>query len=133
MGTNYYLHEKAPCKTCGRPFEAKHIGKSSGGWCFALHVIPDEGINDLPDWEKLWKKKGAFIVDEYGDRVSKEMMKKIITEREWMGEVNQWSQQEYIINHATHGPNGLARHQLENGRCIKHGAGTWDCMLGEFS
>jgi hypothetical protein len=132
MGTNYYLHTKAPCKTCGRPFEAKHIGKSSAGWCFSLHVIPDEGINDLPDWEKLWKKKGAFILDEYGDRVSTGMMKKIITERAWKGG-EQWSQDEHTYNHSISGPNGLARHRLGDGFCIKHGAGTWDCLIGEFS
>ena len=132
MGTNYYLHTKAACKTCGRPFEAKHIGKSSGGWCFSLHVIPDEGIYDLPDWEKLWKKRGSFIVDEYGDRVSKEKMMEIITKREWKGG-EQWSHDQYTYNHAVPGPNGLARHRLGNGFCIQHGAGTWDCVLGEFS
>jgi len=131
MGTNYYLHEKAPCKSCGRAFEAKHIGKSSYGWCFSLHVIPDEGINDLSDWERLWKKKGSFILDEYGDRVSTKMMKKIISERAWKGE-KQWSQDEYDYNHAVAGPNGLARQRLD-GFCIKYGDGTWDCIVGEFS
>ena len=131
MGTNYYLHTKAPCSKCGRPFEAKHIGKSSGGWCFSLHVIPEEGINDLEDWQKLWSKKGAFILDEYGDRVSESMMMKTITERKWLGtEVvpKQW----YLSNFAEPGPNGLARYSLGHG-CIKHGKGTWDCITGEFS
>ena len=132
MGTNYYLHTKAPCKTCGRPFDRLHIGKSSYGWCFTLHVIPEEGIVDLPDWQKLWKKRGAFIVDEYGDRVSKEKMMEIITEREWKGGQAGWRPAEFARNYAVAGPNGLARHRLD-GFCIKHGAGTWDCLVGEFS
>lgn len=132
MEMNYYLHTKAPCKTCGRPFEAKHIGKSSARWCFSLHVIPDEGINDLPDWEKLWRKKGAFILDESGERVSAGTMKSIITNRVWNGG-EQWSPQEYNSNNAIPGPKGLVRHRLGNGFCIKHGAGTWDCMVGDFS
>lgn len=131
MGTNYYLHTKPPCDKCGRPFEAKHIGKSSGGWCFSIHVIPEEGINDLEDWQKLLSKKGAFILDEYGDRVSKSMMMKIITERKWLG-TEFVTQQWYASNFAEPGPNGLVRHAIGNG-CVKQGKGTWDCIEGEFS
>ena len=42
MGTNYYLHRPRTneCEHCGRADEAPplHIGKSSSGWCFSLHV-----------------------------------------------------------------------------------------------
>lgn len=38
MGTNYYLYEKPACACCGREFGSKHIGKSSGGWCFSLEM-----------------------------------------------------------------------------------------------
>ncbi len=54
MGTNYYLHEKPDCECCGRPFEALHIGKSSSGWCFSLHVMPEDMINTLDDWRSKW-------------------------------------------------------------------------------
>jgi len=96
-------------------------------------VVPEEGINDLPDWQKLWKKKGTVILDEYGDRVSKQKMMEIITKREWKGEQVGWSPAEFARNSAVLGPNGLARHRLGNGFCVKHGAGTWDCVTGEFS
>lgn len=131
MGTNYYLYQKPPCAKCGRPFKSKHIGKSSGGWCFSLHVIPTDGIEDLTDWQKLWRKKGAFILDEYGDRVDTIQMQKIITNRSWKGgEPNtpQW----YAQNFAEPGPHGLARHSIGHG-CIGHGKGTWDLIVGEFS
>lgn len=65
MGTNYYLEPKPPCQCCGRPFEQLHIGKSSAGWCFALHVIPERGIKDLDDWVRIWSQPEARIVDEY--------------------------------------------------------------------
>ena len=111
MGTNYYLHTRQPCECCGRPYERIHIGKSSGGWCFALRVMPEENINDLEDWKKLWWQQGAWIEDEYGAKVSVITMEKVITDR---------------------GPNGLFRHPIGDG-CLKHGEGTWDCIDWEFS
>ncbi len=81
MGTNYYLYDKPPCKECGRPYEAKHIGKSSAGWCFSLHVIPEDGINDLEDWEKLWNQYDTEIMDEYGNPLAPSEMLSIITGR----------------------------------------------------
>ena len=68
MGTNYYL-ERNVCSECGRPHESLHIGKSSVGWCFSLHVIPDRGINDLDDWIQEFRDHRARIVDEYGSMV----------------------------------------------------------------
>ena len=62
MGTNYYLYEGSEaCPTCKRPFEPLHIGKSSAGWCFSLHVIPEEGINTLDDWRTRWGTPGTII------------------------------------------------------------------------
>jgi len=131
MGTNYYLCEKLPCKECGRPYEPKHIGKSSGGWCFALHVIPEEGINDLEDWEKLWDQYGMVIVNQYGKRLVPSEMLSIITERCGLGhnESDQW----YRENEAIRGPNGLVRSRIDGTHCIGHGKGTWDLIIGEFS
>ena len=112
MGTNYYLHQKPDCKCCGRPFEPLHIGKSSGGWRFALLVMPEDGINTLDDWRVLWSAPGAFIRDEYGEKVSIADMERLITEREWRG-----------------GP--VKRH--DDQYCVGHGEGTWDYITGEFS
>jgi len=60
MGTNYYLQKKSgTCQTCGHCSEdPKHIGKSSGGWCFSLHVYPEENITTVT------------IVNEYGETIS---------------------------------------------------------------
>jgi hypothetical protein len=132
MGTNYYLHDRPDCECCGRPFPAKHIGKSSGGWCFSLHVDPDERINGLSDWEALWSVPGALIRDEYGTRISVEEMRRIILERSHpRGGLPgpDWLQQ----NSASPGPNGLVRHKLDGRHCVGHGDGTYDLITGEFS
>ena len=141
MGTNYYLHQKPDCECCGRAFEPLHIGKSSGGWCFTLHVIPEDGISGLEDWINRWQQPGAFVRDEYGDRVQLDQLLKIITERE--RETNwddpKWWQQYYRSeaeyhdrNQSERGPQGLLRHRLGD-HCKAQGSGTWDCIVGEFS
>lgn len=113
MGTNYYLHLKPDCKCCGRPFEPLHIGKSSGGWCFALHVMPDDCINTLDDWRALWSAPSALIRNEYGEVITPVEMERVITERKWHG-----------------GP--VKRHSGDM-YCVGHGEGTWDYIIGEFS
>ena len=77
MGTNYYLVTEE-----GR----KHIGKSSGGWCFSLHVYPEEDINDLQDWIPFWNQltPDKHIEDEYGAIITGEGMLIIICERKIM-------------------------------------------------
>lgn len=130
MGTNYYLHEKAPCECCGREYGSKHIGKSSGGWCFSLHVVPEENIRDLADWELLWSQPGAYIKNERGERISVAKMLDIITNRSWDRAPNR--QFDYKGNHAEPGPKGLARH-VRGPHCLGHGAGTWDLIPGEFA
>ena len=131
MGTNYYLSSRPACECCGRPFEQLHIGKSSGGWCFSLHVIPEEGINDLDDWKRLWSESGREITDEYGKTIAPSEMLNVITERSW-GKKSDNGKKWFEENHAQPGPKGLARHAV--GRfCKSHGAGTWDCIEGEFS
>ena len=134
MGTNYYLYPKSPCRECGRPYEPKHIGKSSGGWCFSLHVIPEEGINHLEDWEKLWSQRGAVIKDEYGHKMGRADMKNIITERGIISAGPPHAGDRWLAkNSAENGPNGLVRRRIDSKFCIGHGNGTWDLMEGEFS
>jgi hypothetical protein len=135
MGTNYYLHTGV-CPHCGRSQESLHIGKSSAGWCFALHVIPEAGIKTLDDWQKKWAQSGSIIKNEYSEEISAEEMLAIITERSWargdlpMG-YESWDQFR-VKNSSADGPNGLVRCVL-GGRCIGHGGGTWDLIIGEFS
>lgn len=120
MGTNYYFHDK----------RTLHIGKSSGGWCFSLHVIPEDGINTLEDWQAIWNKQG-IIRNEYGERISISDMENIITKRSWAAK-NQESEQWYRENNAEPGPHNLARSKVGL-HCIGHGPGVWDYITGEFS
>lgn len=143
MGMNYYLHTKPPCECCKGAYGRLHIGKSSAGWCFALHVIPEEEINDLEDWRVLLSQPWARIEDEYGNPVNADMIECVIANRSWPRTFDQdgrWAQLKGYVteqhfhqkNHSQRGPNGLLRHAIGNG-CVKHGNGTWDCIGGDFS
>jgi len=135
MGTNYYLEQK-PCFFCGRPNEPKHIGKSSCGWVFMLHIYPKEGINDLEDWIPLFDQ--CVIRNEYNEIVPPQDMIKTITERQ--GNINfsrtpisyySW-EHFHDVNGSVEGPNNLLRNKIGM-FCVKHGEGTWDCISREFS
>ena len=107
MGTNYYLMMNH-CSKCGHAPNSYHIGKSSGGWCFSLHVEPSNNINNIDDIERLvrfWDD----IVDEYGNKISVSEMLEIIKERKG------------------------TRHHKIGGGCIGHGDGPYDYLIGEFS
>ena len=140
MGCNYYQKVPAACSECGRKghYELKHIGKASMGWCFILHIYPEEEINDLGDW--MARFNNHPIEDEYGDAVSSEKMMKTITERASNRCFDKPYPPSYMSwedfhnrNHSEPGPNGLLRAQLREDHVVKHGEGTWDCMIGDFS
>lgn len=138
MGTNYYLETGEHCPTCGRGDEEElHIGKSSAGWCFSLHVIPDEGINSLSDWERVFNK--GVIFNEYQERITADDMLRIITRRErepaWDKKppgYASWSEF-HAMNHSQEGPKGMLRHAIDGRHCVGHGEGSWDLIAGEFS
>lgn len=133
MGTNYYFHSQPKCKECGRETEGIHIGKSSGGWCFSLHVMPEEKIINWQDWLDHFKNyKDSYIKDEYGDIISFEKMIDIVENRKWNAS-RQWTAKELFDNHAEPGPNGLVRHRVDGIHCVGHGDGTYDYITGEFS
>lgn len=142
MGTNYYLYQKPACPHCGHQVEPLHIGKSSAGWCFALHVIPGVA-NNLLAWDTLMSAPGAQIRDEYGDPVTHAQMLRVITQRarpdfDWTG--GWWLTAGYATeayfherNSSRRGPNGLLRARIDGRHCVGHGDGTWDYIAGEFS
>ena len=137
MGTNYYYNPKV-CKECGHIDEGIHIGKSSAGWCFALHVAPEGGwdtkdipIANLEDWKKLFYSDDAKIEDEYGDLITPDEMMSVITKRSWDSK-EEHKLSYLVLNEAEVGPNGLLR-MMEGERCVGHGDGTWDLVIGEFS
>jgi len=133
MGTNYYLVTNV-CAACGRGDDREHIGKSSAGWCFSLHVEPENGLCDLADWERKWSQPGAHIRNEYATDIAPGEMLEIITARQW--KPRDWDSAEerhwLSVNHAVPGPYGLARHRIDS-HCIGHGPTTYDLVLGEFS
>lgn len=128
MGTNYYWIPN-PCPTCGHG-ERVHIGKSSAGWVFSLHVHPGDDIHGLRGWVNAWRI--GTIVDEYDETVSADEMLRTITERARHGGPDQPAEW-YAQNSAEPGPNRLARHKIDGRHCIGHGEGTWDLCVGEFS
>ena len=136
MGTNYYVIRDV-CVHCGRGDEPKHIGKNSAGWCFALHIYPDEGIRDLKDWEPLLMDPKARIEDEYGEALTSEEMLVVIKERSWVPKkekpagYSSW-EEFYRSNYAEPGPDNLVRHKI-GPYCAGHGAGPWDLISSEFS
>jgi hypothetical protein len=67
MGTNYYEIIDC-CDKCGRGSEDIHIGKSSAGWTFSLHIIPSVGLNSWKDWKR--RLKSSVIKDEYGNVIT---------------------------------------------------------------
>jgi len=128
MGTNYYWHPKAEdaCPTCGHSdsVEPVHIGKSSAGWVFTLHVYPygvdgldTARINDLDDWKHIFRDRGGHIQNEYGARIPFADLEEIITDRE---------------SYRAGDRESLRRHDLGT-FCISHGPGDWDLCVGEFS
>lgn len=129
MGTNYYLKQNV-CECCGKAEEELHIGKSSAGWHFSLHIIPELGIMDLESWKKLFANNK--IVDEYGDEVSTEKMLKVITERSW--DRDEAPDEKFLKdNSAEIGLNGLLAHGYSPYRKVIRTNGTYDLLEWEFS
>lgn len=136
MGTNYYL-KKEVCGHCGRGDGPLHIGKSSMGWVFSLHVDPENGIKDLPDWEPLLRDPKNRIEDEYGKTVTADEMLDVIKNRkgkvtlESDGVREMLAKGQTIIDPAY----GLLRSNphARYSHVSANGAGTWDICPGEFS
>jgi len=130
VGTNYYWHEKpAPCSTCGHDrSKVLHIGKSSMGWVFMLHVDPEEGLNTLEDWRCRWLENGSKILSEYGTLTPLDKMEDIILDRE--NTSKPWSVDDMRQNCAIQGPNGLYRGTLN---FAPTDDATYDLVDGEFS
>ena len=136
MGTNYYWTPatQPPCTYCGRPYEVErlHIGKSSYGWCFSLHVTDD--IPSLDEWKKLWTT--GTITSEYGNEFSSDEMLSEITDRK-RSDPPTWTTAQYRDSYAEPGPNNLIRYSIDLDsrrymRCVGHGD-TWDLIAGDFS
>lgn len=131
-----------------------HIGKSSCGWCFTMHIIPELDINTWDDWQEYIMNHGIRICDEDdGDITMEELKDRVenrshdrpigkpddIFEKPAIAEkfdlyrgITTWGDF-YRQNSAEPGPNNLLRHKIESGICVAHGEGTWDYCEGSFS
>ena len=127
MGTNYYA-KKPRCPCCGHQDEPIHIGKSSAGWCFALHVHEELGLTTLDAWKTFLD--GLIIENEHGRQVSLDCLLSVITVRNW--DSSALSAEGYELNNAQPGPNNLMRRRISE-HCVGHGEGTWDYITGDFS
>ena len=135
MGTNYFLHSQK-CPHCGIEQKDKmHLGKSSAGWCFSLHVYPEL---DLNDWFDMWEyisfcteEEGYEIQDEYGDTIDSALFFTIVWDRHCKVPLSlDWLNK----NHALPGPFGLARHPIDGEHCIGNAGpnAPIDYFVGEF-
>ncbi len=135
MGTNYYL-ENDVCSCCNRAKDTMHIGKSSMGWCFSLHVFTEEedGPTNLEEWINMFSAIDTIIKNEYGDTISSTEMVSIICDRgSFVSPTKPKNDIWFKNNYAEPGPNGLTRSKIDGIHCIGHGTGTWDYITGEFS
>jgi hypothetical protein len=135
MGTNYYMvkGQHIPETDYDHPLNgllrdgtgvcAKiHIGKSSGGWCFSLHVMPEHGIHNLQDWKALVERllaDGWRIEDEYREIITQDVLWDVV---ERAGE--RWVRRD---------GRPLMRHLVDESHCIGNGEGLYDYVLGHFS
>ena len=137
MGTNYYLQrERDKCHHCGRSDAPLHIGKSSAGWHFGLHIDPENNINSLDDWIKLWSIPYTTIINEYDKVITPEEMLDTITNRSWPREGGphpyvSWDEF-HVKNHSEPGLNGLAAHKGYGEFKAIRTDGTYDLMTGYF-
>ena len=136
MGTNYYAKKNA-CPHCRRCDEEDtyHIGKSSYGWCFSLHVDETSGITDYDSLMKYIKDNECLIVDEYGEETPLADLTECITGRgngKWCPHTRTPNEDLMERNGAERGPKNLWRHKIDGRHCVGHGEGTWDYITGEF-
>lgn len=142
MGTNYYAVETGLRKL--RNPEKIHIGKSSGGWCFSLHVVPERGFKTWSAWKKFLIKSTVEIIDEYGQTHSFEDFVATVENRSWGNDFEAQIPEVYLPNYsswevffarnyAEAGPYGLLRHKVDGRHCVGNGKGTYDYIAGEFS
>lgn len=133
MGTNYYAFDPLRRK------KTVHLGKSSAGWCFGLHIYPEKGIDTLDGLLDYIKATKREIRDEYMVEKTINEFIDVVTNRSWTYErkfPDRWyaSWSDFLEkNHAERGPNNLLRHKINGVHCIGHGEGTWDYIIGDFS
>jgi len=138
MGTNYYVEAEIgdACPVCKHRKEIEkelHIGKSSRGWCFALHSIPELGLTNWHNWQVFLKDKS--IKNEYREQITLDELSDIVLNRSrtpcWDHPPLAYTSWEkfHELNHSMEGPNGMIRSARNDG----HGGDEpWDLYENEF-
>jgi hypothetical protein len=111
------------------------------GWTFALHIYPELGITTVYDWMQLLSQQGSRIIDEYDKPVTLVEMIEIIfaRHRDPMTDADarlmgyDSANHFYERNNAALGPSGLIRPKIDGVHCVRHGTGTYDYHVGDFS
>lgn len=132
MGTNYYIRSQTGANIEGLDTPEWHIGKSSAGWVFALHV--DNKIKSFEDITKVFfneylKSDGSRIYEEYGDSVHLDIMINIIAHRKsW------WTSLDGAGDFCSFCDTDINLMRRKVGiNCVANGEGTYDLIEGEFS
>lgn len=167
MGTNYYANiDRNKTKLSATEIEVLeyepelsnpddfliHLGKSSSGWRFSLHVYPEIGIMNWNDVLNKIVLNSIEILDEYGDAIPVQDFIRIATDRkshkaefpikvcprgkrlgEW---IEVWSDDEYFEQTGYRlDKHGLNIHPIDRDHCIGNGSEneTFDYIVGNFS
>jgi hypothetical protein len=138
MGTNYYWIKDKVLNDPDFDLEAVgiHIGKSSAGWAFSLHVTDE--IKSLDDWVDKWAT--GIIVNEYNEEITPEDMLACITqgrcrnhEAEGSDPMGYASWEEFHRKNGSFRDNetGCLRIRV-GGRCVANGKESYDLVEGSF-
>lgn len=110
MGTNYYVEAQPPCEHCKRPYESKHVGKSSMGWKFLFNGTE---FKTFGEWKKYLLEHDGLIKNEYGDNEpAEELINFIVSKSDGMNLA------EYYEKYPEHRSPWNANHkEWEDGGC----------------
>ena len=134
MGINFYLHINT-CDHCGRSEKTLHIGKSSTGWAFLLHVDPtgETCPRNWSEWAALIAKPGERnrVTDEDGREYTLPELVEVVMHRKGATtlETSNNTADGRWFDKSTH----LWRVTVDGDRCIETGDGTYDLIVGEFN
>lgn len=146
MGTNYYLYLKSDYEVISNYFKVRknnnlfnfaeyeflspiriHIGKSSCGWKFCLHIYPNHNINSFKDWYDILQNDEYIITDEYNEVISINKMINIITKKPRVykkEDTGKIIDNQYIVSEV-----GLLQHSYQGFIVVKNE--TYDYLICE--
>jgi hypothetical protein len=105
MGMNYYARVNA-CSSCGHCHDrdTHHIGKSSAGWKFTLHVDDPKGHSEhklytFLDWERFLSQDFVRIFNEDEEELTTTDILDLINRKGWNPDSYKLDQGRYDPEH----------------------------------